>query len=156
SARLVAFIKPADHTSFELGAVRQSVRDTTPAYMVPAAYLTVEELPKLPNGKIDYRTLAAARASTEAQADSEDDALSPSSEDAPLTLEVLMSIWQDVLRVRHIAPDDDFLDLGGDSVSGARLLARLAHAHGVELEIADLMGTSTPESLLAMIRERHA
>jgi len=70
------------------------------------------------------------------------------------TEEALLAIWQEVLHVERLGVNDDFFDLGGDSVVSLRLVARMGRAFGVEVGPSDLFGAPTVRSLAAVLEER--
>lgn len=69
----------------------------------------------------------------------------------------IASLFQRVLEVPHVAPDDDFFMLGGDSLLATRIISAIARSCGVELSLVDVMGAATPEALarhLSALRQR--
>ncbi len=129
SQRLVAFVVssqalPADQIADRL---LSAIREELPGYMVPAALAVIAELPVSPNGKVD-RTELASRAR---------DIRPPSSpaQSAPVTDTVgmtAMKLWKEYLKVDHVSIDNDFFELGGDSLTAVQvtrsLAAELGHA----------------------------
>ncbi|TAM67778.1 non-ribosomal peptide synthase/polyketide synthase, partial [Mycobacterium sp.] len=108
--RLVGYITG----SADSARVRADLAERLPAYMVPAALLTLDALPLTPNGKLDTRALPAPEyASGEYRAP-----------ETP-TEEILAGIYAQVLGVERVGVDDSFFDLGGDSISAMRLIAAI-------------------------------
>ncbi|MFD9902831.1 amino acid adenylation domain-containing protein [Streptomyces sp. NPDC059063] len=110
--RLVGYVEPqtdegapARPTGEEL---RAFLADGLPAHMVPAAFVVLDRLPLLPNGKLDRRALPAPERSAAYV--------------APRTAAErdLAAIWAEVLGVDRVGAEDNFFDLGGDSVIGIR------------------------------------
>jgi acyl carrier protein len=60
----------------------------------------------------------------------------------------IASIFQRILEVPHVALDDDFFMLGGDSLLVTRVISAIARACGVELSVTDVMSAPTPEALM--------
>jgi thioesterase domain-containing protein/acyl carrier protein len=112
--------------------------------MMPAVVARVDAMPLTPNGKIDRNALALPAPV----------AIIPTATapDADLTETALLRIWEDVLDRRPIAPDDDFFDLGGHSLLGARLLARVERAFGIRLTAASLFEAPTVGRMAALLR----
>ncbi|WP_345025680.1 AMP-binding enzyme, partial [Actinomadura keratinilytica] len=117
---LVAYVVPAPGRTAEPAALRAFAGETLPDYMVPSAVVVLDELPLTPNGKLDRAALPAP-----------DLAASPESR-APRDAreEILCGIVADVLGVERVGIDDDFFDLGGDSLKATRVAARARAALG--------------------------
>ncbi|HEV7516262.1 MAG TPA: amino acid adenylation domain-containing protein, partial [Thermoanaerobaculia bacterium] len=98
--------------------LRDFVRRYLPEPMVPAFFLTVADLPRLPNGKVDRRRLPLAAASPAAHVTAE----------VPhqLVEQTLARIWGEVLRIEQVGRNDDFFDLGGDSILSIQVVSRAA------------------------------
>ncbi|HEY4588616.1 MAG TPA: condensation domain-containing protein, partial [Thermoanaerobaculia bacterium] len=97
-----------------------------PSYMVPAAFVTLPELPLGPTGKVDRRALpvpAVERREAEGPA-----------ERSPVE-ELLAGIWADLLGVPDVAPQESFFELGGHSLLATRMISRVRAMLGVELPI---------------------
>jgi acyl transferase domain-containing protein/thioesterase domain-containing protein len=68
----------------------------------------------------------------------------------------LAAWWQDLLGVDHAGPDDDFFSLGGHSLIGVRLIAKIKKTFQVDLELAVLFEARTPRQLAQVIRKASA
>jgi len=68
----------------------------------------------------------------------------------------LRDIWQDLLGVADIGPDDDFFDLGGDSLIAVRMIERMKKALDVEQTLESLFEASTFRQMSDLIRSAHA
>ena len=113
-----------------------------PAYMVPSAYVRLERLPLLPSGKVDRKVLP------------EPDAIRQQESVAPRSPReaVLLSIWQDVLRLEDIGVTDNFFELGGDSILSLQIVARARQA-GIGLTPRQVFEHSTVAGLARVARE---
>ncbi|HEU5133179.1 MAG TPA: amino acid adenylation domain-containing protein, partial [Pyrinomonadaceae bacterium] len=111
--RLVAYVvstaEPA--TSEEL---RLHLKERLPEYMVPSFFVALEQLPRLPNGKIDRRSLPAP-----SQPESTREFVAPRNK---VETEVA-NIWSAVLRVERPGVHDNFFELGGHSLLAAQIIA---------------------------------
>ncbi|MEU6776075.1 non-ribosomal peptide synthase/polyketide synthase [Streptomyces sp. NPDC046759] len=137
----------AAHLVPSAGAVVPSAADLRahlaadlPDYMLPAAYVTVPELPLTANGKVDRRRLPAP----EWSAGGEGAHRAPRTE----TERVLTGIWADLLGVERVGVDDNFFMLGGDSILSIQVVSR-ARSAGLDLTPRDLFRHPTVAELAA-------
>ncbi len=145
--RLVAYLVVDDDAGVTPSGLREALRDVLPEYMVPAAFVRVEELVLTAHGKIDRAALPAPDAGN-ALADDAPDAL-----DAPCTETELRvgDIVAELLDLQEIGLDDNFFMLGGHSLLGAQLIARLRSTFGVEIGLRSLFEAPTVAALAAEI-----
>jgi thioesterase domain-containing protein len=104
--------------------------------MVPSALVVIDLLPLTPNGKIDYKALAEVE---RAALDLSQEFVAPRTEDE----KVLAEIWRDVLDLDRVGIHDDFFDLGGHSILGILLFARVEERFGQRLPISILFKAPT-------------
>src|SRR5439155_14478878 len=136
--RLVAYVAGDPNTS--LVKLRSHLRQRLPEYMVPSAFVILDELPHTPNGKIDRNALP----------DSEKRPISASKTLAPpqnAVEQIITDIWKEALRVDRIGRDDNFFDLGGHSLLIAGIHSKLTASLGRELRIVDLFQYPTISAL---------
>ncbi|HET9257331.1 MAG TPA: amino acid adenylation domain-containing protein, partial [Pseudonocardiaceae bacterium] len=137
--RLVAYLVAAAGRVPAVPALRALLAQTLPAFMVPSAFVLLEELPLTAHGKLDRRALPAPPAGGEASPD----AIAPRTE----TEWALARIFADVLGVRGVGIEDDFFTLGGDSIMVARVLTRIRAELAVELPVRALFEAPTVAGL---------
>ncbi|HWM94193.1 MAG TPA: non-ribosomal peptide synthase/polyketide synthase [Thermoanaerobaculia bacterium] len=124
--RLVAYVVPTAGRSAEPTALRAWAEERLPAYMVPAAFVLLPELPLGSTGKVDRRALPApAGERREAERPAERNPVE----------ELLAGIWAELLGVADVAPHDGFFELGGHSLLATRMISRVRSVLGVELPI---------------------
>jgi amino acid adenylation domain-containing protein len=143
-ARLIAYVATRGETQPTVSELRRTVAARLPAYMAPAAFVCLDDFPRAPNGKVARRQLPAPECGRPRQ----DARFAP-----PETPEQkkLTAIWEETLRVEGIGIDDEFLDLGGDSLTAARIAARVASEFHVELPPSMLLTAGAVRSLAAAV-----
>jgi amino acid adenylation domain-containing protein len=117
--------------------LRQFLARWLPAYMIPAAFVTLDELPLTPNRKLDRAALPEPPAPSEAETEAGAAAAGRDWAGDPIA-EIVARIWSEVLGVEALAAGTDFFDLGGHSLQVTRVLARVREALGVELPVRAL------------------
>ncbi len=130
--RLVAYVAFHDGQDVRAASLRRSLRSYLPAYMVPESVVALSELPRNERGKLDR---AALPPPPERPTESESPRDNWES--------VLCDLWADVLDLEDVARDDDFFELGGDSLAAEELLARLATEYGTQVESHVLVAAPT-------------
>nr|WKF59528.1 Linear gramicidin synthase subunit D [Paraburkholderia busanensis] len=137
---------PGEPGELALEALQRAVAAALPSHMVPTVWRVCEALPQTPNGKLDRRALADACAAEAAPA---------AARRAPRTpLETtLVDTWQRVLGQSTIGIDDDFFQLGGDSLAAMRVMAQLRAAGVAACSLEMLFVQRTPAALAAAIEE---
>ncbi len=130
----------------DLEALRQGLRARVPAYMVPAAMVVLDKIPRTPNGKTDLRALPPPGALEPAEA-------SPTGAAAPLD-EVerrLVSLVGELLgRVPDL--DANFFELGGHSIMAARAAARIEREFNVAIPLKAFFEAPTVRRLAEVVR----
>src|SRR5205085_4881251 len=142
--RLVAYLVPAAGAQLPTTAdLRAFLAQTLPDYMVPSAFVVLEELPLSPNGKLDRKALPAP----------DPGSAHAGGYVAPRTDAewALAGIWSEVLGVAQVGVEDNFFELGGDSILSIRVISRLRAAFRVELSPRTLFTTPTVAGLAAAL-----
>ncbi len=143
---LVAYIVPANAAQPEPGeTLGLYLKRHLPDYMVPAAFVTLPELPLNSNGKINRRALPAPSHSTNRD---------PSAHVAPRDPceQQLVVIWEEILPHRPIGIRDNFFQLGGHSLLAVRLALRIEKSIGKRIMISTIFQNPTIEQLSAALR----
>ncbi|MET9077328.1 amino acid adenylation domain-containing protein [Streptomyces sp. NPDC004232] len=145
--RLIAFV--VGPTAQDVDRLRAAARENLPDYMVPSAVIPVDAVPVTGNGKVDEAALAAL------YADASDRTGAPPEPATPVEAE-LLTIWRKIFAPLGVGLDDDFFDLGGDSLSVMDLVADVEERLGVQLDNADPYTGRTVRSLALMIENRRS
>jgi len=129
-------------------AVRASVGERLPHYMVPGIVVILDALPRLPNGKVDRRGLPAP--DTLPAAEGEPAVAQPEN---PVEKE-LARIWSTLFRREQIGVTDHFFELGGHSLLAFRLIGAVRESFEVEVSLPDLWAHPTIRDLTGLIADR--
>src|SRR6185295_9428765 len=134
--RLVAYVvqEPGTETSDLPASLRLSLGEVLPSHMVPAAVVVLEELPRLPNGKVDRRALPAPE-----WAGSRESRVVPRTP----TEEILAAVFSEILHVERVGAESSFFELGGHSLLATRLVSRLRSVFGVEIALRKVFESPT-------------
>ena len=127
--------------------LRSYLQENLPGYMVPSSFITLDEIPLAPNGKVDKRSLPS------------DDLLrSKATESFVAPRDVwelaLAQIWENLLAISPIGVTDNFFHLGGHSLLAVRLMAQLQNRFGQNFPLSTLFDNPTIESLAKIIRKQ--
>ncbi|MBB84106.1 MAG: non-ribosomal peptide synthetase [Deltaproteobacteria bacterium] len=139
-------LEDLDERSF-MDRLKDALRERLPAYMVPTRLLLLPELPLNANGKVDRKRLPAP--------ESEGAAAVYRAPTTDLERKVV-DFWASLLETPHVGLDDNYFELGGNSVLAIQLLSSLRELGAESLAIADLFGAHTPGEQAALIEERLA
>ena len=121
-------------------SLRRELQRHLPGYMVPEAFVFIDDLPMTPSGKLDVRALPAP------------DTVRPVLDTAYVSPRAgfeaaVAAVWQEVLGLGQVGSHDNFFDLGGNSLLIAKARARLAESLGTEIPTVELFRHPTVASL---------
>jgi amino acid adenylation domain-containing protein len=144
--QLVAYMASRGDAIPTATEIRQFLSQRLPDFMIPIAFVTLDSLPITASGKVDRRALpepdweggGAAR---------EGDFVAPRT---PTEVQ-LTSIWSEVLSIEGVGANDNFFDLGGNSLLAVRLVAYVRKVFSVDLPLAALFATPTVAELAEQI-----
>ncbi|WP_458118712.1 amino acid adenylation domain-containing protein [Paenibacillus sp. Z6-24] len=125
--------------------IRNYLEKMVPSYMIPSAFIILQEMPLTSNGKLDRRALSAMPVNVHAAGYA-----APRDE-----VEILISgLWSDVLGKSRIGIDDPFFELGGHSLKAITLIFKIAGIFNTPVSVTDLFHHSTIRKLSAFIKEK--
>ena len=143
-ARLVAYLVG---TNLDSATLRESLRSRLPEFMLPSAFVMLDEFPHTPNGKIDRKALPAPDAVASS---------APTAEYVAPTSDLesqIADVWKDVLKLATVGTRDNFFDLGGHSLLAVQAHRRLKDALQRDLSITDIFRFPTIQSLATYLTE---
>jgi acyl-CoA synthetase (AMP-forming)/AMP-acid ligase II/acyl carrier protein len=145
--RLVAYIAASPGRILAMAELGRFLKKNLPDHLVPSAFVVLDALPLMPNGKVDRQRLPAPT-----RTDTVIDAgyVAP---EGPVQ-EMLVDVWQAVLGLAHIGVHDNFFQLGGHSLLGTRMISRLHREYDIDLPLRTLFERPTIAALADLIEEK--
>ena len=141
---LVAYIVPTGKAPLGAGAIRNAVAAKLPAYMIPSAFVFLDSLPLAGPGKVNLKALPElGRGRPELE--------------TPLVLprtpveQRIAQIWAEILGLDQIGIDDDFFQLGGDSLQASRIISRVIDAFRVDIPLSALFDAPTVSAMASVV-----
>ena len=130
--RLIGYVVAANGEATEQ-AIKNRLGDRLPGYMVPSHIVTIESIPRNPNGKVDTEALPLPSDEGRAGYVPPPDARG----------QLLAAIWERVLGVARVGLTDNFFDLGGHSILAIELMAAVERETGVRIPLSVLFEAPT-------------
>lgn len=139
--RLTASVVPTEGCVLHASVLRLELARRLPAPMLPDGIAVLDEVPRLPGGKVDRLRLPVARALAR------ESAAPPQTE----LEERILRRWRDVLGVADLGVEDDFFTVGGDSLRGARVIIGMNEELDLDLPVSVLVEAPTVRQLAALL-----
>ena len=125
--RLIAYIVYRPGRDLTATEARRHIKKTLPDYMAPSAFVALDSLPLTPNGKIDVRALPDPfKSSAVANHEFEPPALGVE--------QLVAEIWQELLQIDQVGADDNFFEMGGNSLLSLRAVTMIEARTGFRLQ----------------------
>jgi acyl-coenzyme A synthetase/AMP-(fatty) acid ligase/acyl carrier protein len=138
--RLVAYVEPYKNMSLNKTSIREYLSKYLPNYMVPNFIIMMEEIPTLPNGKINRNALTAPDIN-------EPDLIREIKKPRNDCERLILEIWKSILNINEISIQDDFFELGGHSLMATQIVTRIRNQFGVDLSLRIFFDKSSIEQL---------
>ncbi len=142
--RLVAYLVARPKSDATDAMLIEFLRTAVPDYMLPSAFVRLEAFPLTPNGKIDRAALPAPEFGGRGDVERPQTEIEQS----------IGGILADLLNVSAVGRNENFFLLGGHSLLGAQLIARLRKKFGAEISLRALFEAPTVAALAAEIESR--
>lgn len=152
SKKLVAYFTAKGTAGVSGQELKRFLTGQLPSYMVPAVFLQVDSFPLSPNGKVDRTALPAPPMVSDGGGGANGNGRTIASAIEQQILEV----WKRILRLDRVGLDDNFFDVGGDSLMILAVQANLQKALGREIPITDLFEFATVRALGAHLERAQA
>lgn len=138
--RLLAYIVSNGSSTLRESELRTLLLSQLPDYMLPSTFIRVDDLPTTANGKLDRNALPAPHAGNTLQ---EDEFVAPRT---PLEKRVT-AIIASLLGLEKVGINENFFFIGGHSLLGTQLIARVRDAFGIDLSLRSIFDLPTPAQL---------
>jgi amino acid adenylation domain-containing protein len=147
--RLVAYLVAHGDAAPALSELQDFLKPQLPEFMIPSAFVFLDELPLTPNGKLDRNALPMPDMNRQ---ELDVDFIAPRSQ----VEKELAEIWRDVLRINRVGIHDNFFDLGGQSLLATQVITRVSGQLSVEIPLARLFEMPTIADLAKLIENTRA
>ena len=143
---LVAYVVPQDDTLFSEKELLHFLQGQLQGYMVPKFIVKLNELPKSSNGKIDRKSLPEPKSKKNIV------------DNAPIipteTRNKLKTIWKELLVLDFIEEEDDFFELGGNSLLAIRLAAKIESDLDISIDLSEILQNSNLKEQLNLLTKK--
>jgi amino acid adenylation domain-containing protein len=137
---LAAYIVPNTKEAPSVSELRSFLREKLPEYMIPWAFVFLETMPLTLNKKIDRKALPPL---DKTKTESENELIPAHS-----SIErQLAAIWEDLLSIKQVAVNQNFFDLGGNSLLAIGLMRQIQEGFRAEVLLSDLFANPTIEKM---------
>ena len=148
ATRLIAYVVPRGGSAPSVTAVRRFLAESLPSHMMPAAFVTLDALPRTANNKVDRQALPQPSRERPRLAYPFAAPRSPIESD-------VARIWAEVLALDAVGVHDSFLELGGDSLRATLIVTEVEQAFRVELLSRSLLLDSPTVADMALVITAH-
>jgi len=142
--RLVAYLVSAPCPPPTVSELRSALQRKLPDYMIPSAFVFLDTLPLMPNGKLDRRALPPPESTRPVL---EQAFVAPRTPEE----EVIAGIWAQVLGLERVGIHDNFFALGGHSLKATQVVSRIQAALQIELSLRTLFEAPTVAGLASVL-----
>ena len=144
---LAAYLVPDDGDEDRIPnelVLRDYLRQYLPLYMIPSTYMFLDKVPRLPNGKVDRKSLPVPHTGTGNTAELATVDVYDLPDNQPVTdsEKQLSELWEKVLRRDRISVNSNFFDLGGNSISAMQIMSA-CKKKGLDVTILDMFNLGT-------------
>jgi acyl-CoA synthetase (AMP-forming)/AMP-acid ligase II/acyl carrier protein len=148
---LVAYVVPAWDAALNANDLREFLAERLPDYMIPASFVRMTALPMTANGKLEKGALPAPTPENLFPGRS---VLTVADEESESVSAKISALVASLLNTPSVAPDDNFFLIGGHSMLGVQLVARLREMFGVKLTLRQLFDAPTVAALSSAIERQ--
>ncbi len=143
--QLVAYLERSPSAAFTRAELRRFLEQQLPAHMLPPVVVFLDTLPLTPTGKVNRQALPEPEAVGQGQ----EHAYVAARDAVEMQL---VRIWEKTLKARRVGVQDNYFELGGNSLLAAQLFAEIEKAFGRKLPLATLFQANTIEQQAVLLR----
>jgi len=144
--RLAAYVVPESAQELRISELRNHLMAKLPDYMIPSAFMLLEKLPLMSNGKVDRHALPAPEHTRQ---ELEQDYVAPRN----AVEEKLAAIFSEVLGVEKVGVEDSFFLLGGHSLSATQVIIRILDVLQADISLRCVFETPTVAGLALAVEQ---
>ncbi|WP_078312265.1 MULTISPECIES: non-ribosomal peptide synthetase [unclassified Mycobacterium] len=144
--RLVAYLTPVGGHVVDIDRIRARISAALPDFMIPAAYVVLDEMPITPHGKINKDALPAPEIGS----------VTARREPETATQRQVAALFTRLLGIASVGADDSFVDLGGHSLLASKLSAAILTECGVGIDIREILERGTVAGLAQLVDQRRS
>jgi len=143
---LVAYVVPISGSEVTDEELRSFLRESLPEYMIPSVFVSLKAMPVNTNGKVDRQSLPRPDGSNVLRS-------GVTASAGSVLQERVAEIVSGLLGLKEVSATDNFFMLGGNSLLGAQVIARIADVFGVEISLRTLFEGPTVAHLSREIEQ---
>ncbi len=149
---LVGYCTPSNVRALDSHKLRGFLQESLPGYMVPSALHCLREFPVTSSGKVDRVRLAQLDLSSQEKGQMENAAGVTPIDPALQKIEAVLCAWcRELLRLPQVQASDDYFAIGGESLSAARLMRKIAETYGANIRLSELVQRRTMRALAQLV-----
>ncbi len=134
--RLIAFVRKNKAINITPDFIRNSIISMLPSYMLPSAYIIINEFPKTPNGKIDKNKLIYNIEESSNKLNNQKIIFTE-------TEQSVFKIWQDILKTSDFKENDNFFDIGGNSLLALSIIENIKMKFDIDFSLTQFFNNPT-------------
>ena len=142
---LAAYFIAENNNEINVSELKNYLVETLPDYMVPTAFMQLEEFPLTPNGKLDRKALPVPEITSSKAF------IAPRND----TEKAIASIWQEILKIERVGVQDNFFELGGHSLLATQVVSRIQNQLGYKISLSEFFQKPTINSLSELTATRN-
>lgn len=142
---LACYLTHEAHIKIDINAIKNSLKEKFPSYMLPRVYVSIDRIPLTVNGKVDMSALPEPDFKISSIFDNENEILDKDERE-------LLLLWQIVLETNQISSNDNFFDVGGGSLLALKLITMIQEKFHVSIRLRDIFSSPTVKEQLTLIK----